>query len=152
MSPLTTMADTKRDDHEVSSIGEGEASHEMRVLASAREHLPAIPDPSPSPGHGEETHDIARASTLRTKGPSDDDGTKHWSSSANVVVPQDPKENEDHGDLSTTAHTPITGQGPPSFAQSEFYTVHFDLAFPPLAAALIIDLPRTHVDCPSPTP
>ncbi len=83
------MADTKRDDHEVSSIGEGEASHEMRVLASAREHLPAIP---------------------------------------------------------------ITGQGPPSFAQSEFYTVHFDLAFPPLAAALIIDLPRTHVDCPSPTP
>src|SRR6266852_2453952 len=91
-SPLTTMADTRRDDPDTSYIAEGEASHEMHALPVAEqialENLPAIPDP----GHGEdggEAHDIARASTLQTKGPSHGDDAKNWIASANVVVPQD---------------------------------------------------------------
>jgi len=121
------MADTRRDDPDTSYIAEGEASHEMHALPVAEqialENLPAIPDP----GHGEdggEAHDIARASTLQTKGPSHGDDAKNWIASANVVVPQD-TEDQDQGGFTTVASTtPITGQGPPSFAQSEFYTVN----------------------------
>ena len=110
--------------------------------------MPAIPDPR----HGEdgsEAHDIARTSTLQTKGPSDGDGdggAKDWNALANVVVPQGPE--EDQGAFNV-APTPITGQGPPSFAQSEFYTV--SLIQIPAIIALIIELP-VRVDCPSSTP
>jgi hypothetical protein len=137
------MADKRGDDPDASSIAEGESSHEMRALPVAAqiapENLPATPDP----GHGEdggEAHDIARASTLQTKGPSDGDGAKN--SLENVVVPQD------QGGF-TAASTPITGQGPPSFAQSEFYTVNLILI--PTAVALVVKLP-VHIDCPSSTP
>jgi hypothetical protein len=140
------MADTTRDDPDVSSIAE------MRALPVASqiplENLPAIPDPA----HGEdggEAHDIARASTPQTKGPSDGDGgAKNWDALANVVVSQDPEEDQDGFNVTPTV-TPITGQGPPSFAQSEFYTVNFIRI--PTILALIIELP-VHVDCPSSTP
>jgi hypothetical protein len=117
------MADTRRDDPNASSIAE------MRALPAtaqiARENLPDIPDPAHGePEDGGEAHDIARASSLQTKGPSDGDGANNWNALENVVVPRDPEE-EDHG--FTVPPTPITGQGPPSFAQSEFYTVNFDL-------------------------
>ena len=112
------MTDTRRDDPDASSIAEIRA---LPVAAqTARENLPAIPDP----GHGEdggEAHDIARANTLQTKGPSDGDGVAtNWNALANIVVPQDPDE-EGH-----PTPTPITGQGPPSFAQSEFHTVNLN--------------------------
>ena len=119
------MADTKEDDPDASSIAEGEGSHEMRALPVdaqiAREDLPVIPDP----GRGEdggEAHDIARASTLQTKGPSDGDGAMNWNALENVIVSQN------QGGFAVTPSTPITGQpgqGPPSFAQSEFHTVKF---------------------------
>ena len=148
-SPLTTMADTKRDDPDSFPTAKGDTSHEMRALPVAaqtsRENLPAIPDP----GHGEdggEAHDIARASTLQTKGPSDCNDVK----SVNVVVPQDSEEDQDQGGF-TVSSTPITGQGqgPPSFAQSEFYTVN--LIRIPTVVVLVIEL-SVHVDCPSSTP
>jgi hypothetical protein len=111
------MADTRRDDLNTSSIAEMRA---LPVAAQiAPENLPVIPNP----GHGEdggEVHDIARASTPQTKGPSDGHGgAKSQNALANVVVPQDPEREDQDG--FTVA--PITGQGPPSFAQSEFYTV-----------------------------
>lgn len=144
------MADTRRDDPHAPSITEGEASHEIRPLPvatqTAREDLPAIPDQ----GHGEE-HDIARTSTPQTKGPSDGDGgAKNWNALANVVVSQGPEE-EDQGGF-TAASTPIaghTGQGPPSFAQSEFYTVNLNRI--PTIVVLIIGL-LVRVDCSSSTP
>jgi hypothetical protein len=139
------MADTRRDDPNASSIAEMRA---FPVAAqTARENLPAIPDP----GHGEdggEAHDIARASSLQTKGPSDcDGGAKNWNALANVVVPQDPEREEDQDGAPPT---PITGQGPPSFAQSEFYTVNFDSNSQPLLLSSLNS--PLHVDCPSSTP
>jgi hypothetical protein len=114
------MVDTRRDepDPNASSIAEMRAA--LPVAAQfARENLPAIPDP----GHGEdggEAHDIARANTLQTKGPSDGDGgAKNWNP---LVVPQAPE--GDQGGFTVAPTTPITGQGPPSFAQSEFNTVN----------------------------
>ena len=121
------MADKRRDDCDASSIAEGEASHEMRALPIAAqiawEDLPAIPDSAHdgSVEDGGEAHDTARTSTLQTKGASDGDSVKNWNALANEVVPQDPE--EDQGGF-TVASSPITGQGPPSFAQSEFYTVN----------------------------
>jgi hypothetical protein len=146
------MAETRRDNPDTSYIAEGEASHEMHALTVATqiapENLPVIPDP----GHGEdggEAHDIAhRARTLQTKGPSDDDDAKNWNASANVVVPQD-TEDQDQGGFTVASTTPITGQGPPSFAQSEFYTVN--LIRIPTVVDLIIEL-SVHVDRPSSTP
>jgi hypothetical protein len=129
------MADTTRDD----SDPDASSITEMRALPvaaqTAREDLPAtgIPDP----GHGEdggEAHDIARANTLQTKGPSDGDGAaNNWNALANVAVPQD----EGDQDGFPVASTPITGQGPPSFAQSEFYTVGFDSNSQPLLLSLL---------------
>ena len=123
-SPLTTMAHTRRDDPGASSIVEGGSGHEMPALPVtsqiAPENLPSTATPDPNYGEdGGEAHDIARASTLQTKGLSDGDGSKNWNTLANV-------EEEDQGGF-TTASTPITGQGPPSFAQSEFYTVNLIL-------------------------
>lgn len=122
------MADTKRDDSDASSpsIAEGEGSHEMRALPVddaqiARENLPVFPDSGRGRG-GEAKRDIERESTLQNKGPSDGDGAMHWNALENVVVPQD------QGSFAVdAASTPITvqpGQGPPSFAQSEFHTVN----------------------------
>jgi hypothetical protein len=161
-SPLTTMADTRRDDPHASSIAERETSHEMHALPVAaqiaREDLPALPESDPgrrgdSEDGGEAQHDvnIARASTpQQTKGPSDgDDDAK------NCNAPQDPPEDHQGVFNAASASTPITtgqgqGQGPPSFAQSEFYTVNFD-SF----VALIIEttpLNMLSLDCPSSTP
>ena len=126
--PLTTMADTKGDDPDVSSIARGEESlgYEMPVLSAAaqiaREPLSVVPDPD----SGEERHCFARAGALQIKGSYHCDGgdgacASHWrNSSANIVAPRDPE--EEHGDFAA----PITRQarqGPPSFAQSEFHTV-----------------------------
>jgi hypothetical protein len=140
------MADTKRDDPDAClgaySIA-GEGSHEMRALpvaaqiARREEHLPAIPVLGMGRGeNGGETRDMARSSTLQTKGPSDDDGTKYGSDLANVVVRQGLEEDEAQGDI-TAAPTPIIGQGPPSFAQSEFYTVNL-ISIPPLILSSLI--------------
>jgi hypothetical protein len=140
------MADTRRDDPNASSIVGLRA---LPVAAqTARENLPAIPDP----GHGAdggEAHDIARASSPQTKGPSDGDGANNWNTLANVVVPQDPRE-EDQDGFTVPPPTPITGQGPPSFAQSEFYTVNFDSNSQPLLFSLLNS--PLHVDCPSSMP
>lgn len=133
-SPLTAMADTKRDDPDASSIAREEESHEMRALPAevqfARGDLPVIPDPGEAGG---ESHDCARASSLQTKGPCDDDGTTpHWSDLANVVAPRDPEEDRD------AAHAPIMCQGLPSFAQSEFSTVCLIFIFPTTVVVLIM--------------
>ena len=118
------MADTRGDDPHASSIAEGEASHEMRALSVtalvAQEDLPAIPNPGHDDGEdGGEAHDIARASTLQTKSHSDGDGAKNPNTLASDLE-------EGQGGF-TAASTPVAGQGPPSFAQSEFYTVNLIL-------------------------
>ena len=135
------MADTRRDDPDTSSIAEMRA---LPVVAQGPlENLPAIPDPDHGePEDGGEAHDNARASSLQTKGPGDGDGdggAKNWNALTNVVVPQDQDQEDQNG--FNVAPTPITGQGPPSFAQSEFYTV--DLIRIPTILALVIELPRT---------
>ena len=132
------MADMRRDDPDASSI---RVAGERALPVAAQnplENLPAIPDP----GHGEdgvETHDIARTSTLQTKGPGDGDdgGAKNWNALANVVVPKGQDQEDQDG--FNVATTPITGQGPPSFAQSEFYTVNLIRILTILA--LIVELP-----------
>lgn len=114
------MADTGRDGPDASSTAEM-CAPPVAMQTARRENLPTIHDL----GHGEdggEAHDIARASTQQTKGSSDGDGgAKSWNALASVVVPQDLEEGDRGG--STVAPTPIPGQGPPSFAQSEFYTI-----------------------------
>jgi len=138
------MADKRRDDPDAPSISEMRALP-VAVQQIARQNLPAIPD---DPGHGEvggEAHDIARARSLQTKGPSNGDGgAENWNALAGVAVSQDPDPEGDQGGC-----TPITGQGLPSFAQSEFYTV---ILFEMLTIfALIVQL-SVRVDCPSSTP
>jgi hypothetical protein len=147
------MPDTRRDNPDASPIAEGGSSYEMRALPVAAQIAPEnlLATGTPDPGHGEdggEAHDIARASTLQTKSPSECDGDKNWNALENVVVPQDPEENQG-GFTAASGSTPITGQGPPSFAQSEFHTVKLILIH--TAVALVIELP-VHIDCPSSTP
>ncbi len=113
----------------------------MRALPVAaqsapREHLPAIPVLGRGEDDGGETRDMARASTLQTKDPSNDDGAKHGSDPANVVVRQGLEEDEAQGEGDITA-APIIGQGPPSFAQSEFHTVKLT-SIPPLILSSLI--------------
>jgi len=139
---MTTTADMKKDDPDASLIAEGEASHEMRAVAQlARENLPTTDILDPGQGEdGGETHDIARVSTLQTKGPSDGNGPKNWDALPNGVVPQNSEENQ--GGF-TVAPTPITGQGPPSFAQSEFHTVNLIFIFLPLLLPSLFKHPDT---------
>ena len=135
----------KKDDPNASLVAEGEASHEMRAFPVAAqlapENLPTTDIPDPGQGDdGGETHDIAQASILQTKGPSDGNGAKNWNALPNVVVPQNSEENQ--GSF-TVDPTPITGQGPPSFAQSEFYTVSLIFVFPPLLLLSLLKCPCT---------
>jgi hypothetical protein len=121
------MADTKRDDPDAPSIAREEESHghshshEMRVISS----VVARAD------HGGERHDFPRVGTPQDKGPCDDDDSgaaPHWNDLTNhdrVVAPRDPDREGDFGVAPASA--PITRQGLPSFAQSEFYTVYLIL-------------------------
>ena len=117
--PLTTMADTKRDDHGTSSIAREQEnlSHEMRVLSAAAQ----ISRGAGEGAGGGERYGFADA--LQDKGSFHEGGDEvrapQWSNnSANAVAPRDLEE-EDHGEFAA----PITRQGLPSFAQSEFHTV-----------------------------
>jgi hypothetical protein len=122
-SPPTTMSDTKRNDLDVSSIPREEESHsyEMRPVEAQISHS-VIPELEPEPGEG-------LASALQTKGTCDDvgGGAPHGHNLANaaVVAPRDPEVGSEGREDFAVASAPITRQGLPSFAQSEFYTVFF---------------------------